>query len=388
MRILIIHNYYKRPGGEDFVVDNEKTMLSKNGHQVFTMFKYNTIDLKSFLSKIRLIFRTHANKYSQKEVLSKIEEVQPDIVHVHNFFPLFSPSLFKACHDANVPVVLTLHNYRLLYPNGLMLKRNNELDHRTIKGSAFITIKDRVYRNSWLQTAVLAHFIEYNKKRNFWNKYVSQFICLTEFSKNIFEEWGLNPQKISVKPNFMEDKRILVDKCNDQFLFVGRLSQEKGILDLVHSWIEAKIKPDLSIIGDGPLADKIELLTRTVPNIHYLGKKSSNEVNEILANSRALVFPSIWYEGFPMTILEALCQGKPVVTTSIGSQSAIIKNGYNGLHYHIDDIVSLQTAVQIMGNDEKYEQMCKNARLSFQENFCESINYKQLMEVYRTALDN
>ncbi|MBU2916042.1 glycosyltransferase family 4 protein [Reichenbachiella agariperforans] len=392
MKILVCHNLYKIPGGEDKVFHEETALLRANGHEVHTIQKLNTKSIRSIKDKITLLFTTHYNRFWYKTFKKVLKEVSPDVVHVHNFFPLYSPSIFYACKSMNIPVVMTLHNYRLLYPNGLLLKNDGTIDLRTIRRSAYLTIPDKVYRNSYLQTAVVAHLIEYHRKRNTWNTKVDALICLTEFSKKIFEESGIETNRLWVKPNFVfqpkEDyvKKEPVEKIH--FVFIGRLSFEKGILNLVKSWLNFKSGVQLTIIGEGLLYEEIKNEIGSSNSVHLLGSRSNKETLNVLSTARALVFPSIWYEGFPMTILESLSLGVPIVSTSIGSQGSIVRDEFNGLHYNPDIEDSLENAIDRLNDDALHQILSNNARKDFLENYTKEKSLSILEKVYSSVIMN
>ena len=388
MRILLVHNFYKYSGGEDQVFENERKLLQGNGHQVFTFTKRNEVELKNLKSKLKLLFSTHYNKRILEELREIIYKTRPEIIHVHNFFPLISPSIFYLCQQLKVPVVMTLHNYRLIYPNGLLF-HNGKLDLKSINGNVWYTIFRRVYRKSLIGTFVVSHMIEWNKKKETWNKCVDAFICLTDFSKNIFRKFGIEDDKLYVKPNFTSvDKSIegINMENEDYYLFIGRLSEEKGILNLVETWIDYKIKFDLHIIGDGDLSDVINDKIEQHSNIKFLGKQDHHQVLEKLRRCKALIFPSIWYEGFPMTIVETFSVGKPVISSNIGNQSFIVEDGFNGLHYDLNNGESLVLALETLNNKHIYRSLCKNALEDFMENYTEEKNYKTLMSIYASAI--
>ncbi|MEQ9220312.1 MAG: glycosyltransferase family 4 protein [Cyclobacteriaceae bacterium] len=388
MRILLVHNFYKYSGGEDQVFDNEKDLLQKNGHQVFTFTKHNEVELKNLRSKIKLLFSTHYNKNILGELRLAINEIRPEIIHVHNFFPLISPSIFYLCKQLNVPVVMTLHNYRLIYPNGLLF-HNGKLDLRAITGNVWYTIIRRVYRKSLLGTFVVSNMIEWNKKKETWNKCVDAFICLTEFSRNIFRKFGIEEGRLYVKPNFTSiDKSTegINEQNGNYYLFIGRLTEEKGILDLVKTWIDYNVKYELQIIGDGDLSEVIINKIDQQSNIKFLGKQDHNQVLKKLRSCKALIFPSIWYEGFPMTIVESFSVGKPVITANIGNQSFIVKNSFNGLHYDHFNSESLVTVLETLNDEHLYQRLCKNAFEDFMENYTEKRNYEILMSIYTSII--
>ncbi len=329
MKILQVHNRYKMTGGEWTVVNHEYDLLKKE-HSVEQLIVDNTEQLNSFWNKLKLIFTTHYNRSSKKFVEKKLRDISADIMHVHNFFPLLTPSIFDASIEAGTPSVLTLHNYRLLHPNGLLL-HNGKIDERSIHGTAYSCVPEGVYRNSILQTAVVAHMIEYHRKKKTWHQKVDGFICLTEFAKSKFVEAGLPGEKMFVKPNFVDDplrdgSKESFRKRDSYYLFVGRISEEKGIRTLVSAWNKQRLsgKP-LLIVGDGPLKKELQSkFSDANSNIEWLGRLNRAEVMNYLKNTRALIFPSEWYEGMPMTILEAFSVGTPVITSDIGSQAEIV----------------------------------------------------------------
>ena len=373
------------------VVENEKSLLIQQGHQVFGYFRHND-EIRGIREKLRVLLTTHYSKKSRKLFRKTLVRIKPDIVHVHNFFPLITPSVFDACQDLGIPVVMTLHNYRLIHPNGYLINNHGKIDERSVLGSAYACVCDKVYRNSILQTAVVAHMIEYHRKAGTWLSKVDRFIALTNFAKSKFVAGGLPMQKIPVKPNYTPDMFKKYEKgkktSNGHFVFVGRLSQEKGITMLVDAWIKHDIQASLVIIGEGPLQDEILQKSKEKPAIKVLGKMPYDEAMEYVRQAKAMVFPSAWYEGFPMTIVEALSLGIPVIASNIGSQKEIIKHGHNGLHFEVGSGQSLFEQVSKLNNDDTLrEKLSKNARADYLEYYTPEKNYQQLLEIYKQAIE-
>lgn len=388
MKILQVHNNYQLAGGEDVVVQQELELLRNHGHEVIQHLKSNH-EIGSIGSKVKLLFSTHYNETSKKEMAGILADARPDIVHVHNFFPLFSPSIFDAIKAYGIPSVLTLHNYRLIHPNGLMLHKG-AIDERGLSGSVYACVKDKVYRDSYLQTAVVAHMIDFHKKRATWNNKVTRFITLSSFAKSKFVEWGLNPELIGVKPNFIEDHLghppMASDKRQD-YVYIGRISDEKGIDKLIEYWHQNESRK-LHIVGEGPLLNELKGKTNNNTNLVWYGRLSREQSIERLRQSRALIFPSICYENFPMTILEAFGNGVPVISNNIGSHATIINDGQNGLLFDITDPESLKKALDQTASDQHNQQLSDNAYRSFLNEYNAESNYEMLMSIYGEAISS
>jgi glycosyltransferase involved in cell wall biosynthesis len=385
MKILQIHNYYQNPGGEDKVLLEERNLLEKHGHLIDQWTKSNK-DL-TFFEKLKLLSSTHWSKSAIRECKSLMKGKNYDIIHVHNFFPQFSPSIFKYFRDQGIPSVLTLHNYRIIYPNALLFHKG--IDHSTLSGSAYSLIPKKVYRNSYLQTAAVAHMIEFNRHNKTWHKYVDRFICITEFQKQILVRAGLPESKLVVKPNFIETEEsgtsINNDRQHPYFVFIGRLSPEKGVKELIEVWTKTKIEAHLYIIGDGELADEVK--KNQQQNLEYLGSRPNKETIQILREARALIFPSLWYEGFPITILEAFSMGIPVICTDIGGQGEIVREGSTGLKYMPGDKDQLlNNIIAIQQDDDLRDKLSKNARQDFLNKYTAKINYDLLKDIYQSIL--
>lgn len=394
MKILQVHNRYKITGGEWTVVNHEYELLKKE-HAVEQLIVDNNEELDSFINKLKLVFSTHYNRSSRESVKKKLLEGNADIMHVHNFFPLLTPSIFDASVEAGIPSVLTLHNYRLLHPNGLLL-HNGKIDERSIHGSAYSCIWDGVYRNSILQTAVVAHMIEYHRKRKTWQEKVDGFICLSEFAKSKFIEAGFPEHKMYVKPNFVEDHfgeyepERRMNENESYYLFVGRISEEKGIRTLLKAWerIHGLIGKSLVIIGHGPIKKELQsMFGGGKSQIVWMGKKNRTEVMNYLKRAKALIFSSEWYEGMPMTILEAFSAGTPVIASDIGSQAEIVTHKKNGLHFKTGQVESLIKAIEwFEKNEELIPYLRKEARREYEQKYSPEVNYSKLMSIYDQLL--
>lgn len=392
MKILQVHNRYKQAGGEWTVVTQEQKLLSRN-HEVDCLYADNNKEINGWMSRLKLLFRTHYNAESKQKVLAKLASESYDVMHVHNFFPVLSPSVFEAAREQGVPSVMSLHNFRLIHPNGLMF-HNGKPDHRSVKGSAYRCVPDGVYRNSVLQTAVVAHMIEYHRKKETWSRIPSAFITLSEFSRSLFIEGGLPEERIFIKPNFIEDPLnnqdglSLKEKKENVFLYVGRISEEKGVDELIQCWLQFKPDARLMIAGDGPMKEKLESKTVHADNIEWLGQVSREQILEHLSTAKGLIFPTKCYEGQPLILLEAMSVGCPVITSKIGNPENMIDDGKTGFHFKPGDTGDLyEKCRQVLDNPGYSLEMGKRARAEYLEKYTPRVNMDMLTEIYEKAAE-
>jgi glycosyltransferase involved in cell wall biosynthesis len=393
MNILQVHNKYKITGGEWTVLQQEYELL-KLEHAVDQYIVDNEKELASYVNQFKLIFSTHYNIQSKKKLAEALREKNYGVMHVHNFFPLLSPSIFEAAREQGVPSVMTLHNYRLIHPNGLMY-HNGKIDQRSINGgSAYTCVMDGVYRNSILQTAVSAFMIEYHRKKATWTKFPSIFIALSQFSKDKFIEGGLPGDRIFIKPNFLKDPLIdfqeleLSAKKKNRFIYAGRISGEKGVEDLVRCWLMNNIDAELYMVGDGPLKQKLEKLSKHKGSIKWIGEVSRKEILNMFSESKAVIFPSKWFEGQPLVLLEALSMGCPVITSKIGNPREVIEDGITGFHFEPGNIADLyQKIIFVQNNPDKLRELSENARQAYLKKYTPELNIRQVDEIFIAAAE-
>lgn len=385
MKILLTHNYYQIAGGEDTVLGNEAELLLSKGHEVLE-YTINNKKINTFLSKINAILNLPLSYSQYSNMLKKLDEEKPDIVHVHNYFPLFSPSIFYACKKAKVPVVHTLHNYRAVCPTALLM-HNGEINETSVTGSAWWSVVKRVYRGSYLGSLAVYTMVELHKKMGTWRKKVDRFIALTEFSKQKYIEAGWPSNKITVKPNFIEDPFEHRVKLNDKggyALYIGRLSEEKGIATLFKAWNHYQYP--LKIIGDGPMKDTV--IHHTNDFIDYLGRKEKIEILELIEKSDFVILPSICYETFGMVIIEAFACGTPVLVSKLGSLKVIVENKVTGLHFAPGNSTDLVEKVKwLVEHPKEVKQMGNNARKEYLDKYTPEKNYEILMDIYQQAIE-
>ncbi|GAB1545537.1 glycosyltransferase [Scytonema sp. NUACC21] len=388
MKILIAHNRYKYAGGEDAVVQAECTLLKSYGNDVL-LWELDNDSIVGIQGKLTAAFSAVYSSTSRKQIAEKISDFRPDVVHVHNFFPLLSPALYDPCRDANIPVVQTLHNYRLGCPKAMLFRDGKICEDCINKAVPWSGVVNGCYRGSRLQSAAVATMLTVHSLRGTWQNRVDAYIALTKFHKAKMVQAGLPEEKICIKPNFVlsPDSPSQSSKSKNYALFVGRLSEEKGLATLIDAYAQGNISIPLKIVGEGPMA---EALHQQVHNrglgeaIAFLGRQSKATVLELMYNSQFLVFPSIWYEGFPLTIAEAFACSLPVVAPKLGSMAEIVSDGITGLHFEAGNSLDLATKINwAIANPDTINAMGTNARCTYEAKYTPEANYKQLMEIYQ-----
>jgi glycosyltransferase involved in cell wall biosynthesis len=389
MRILLIHNAYQKFGGEDVVFNMERQLLKDNGHEVveYTVSN-NDIKSDSFIGKIKVALETIWSIKQYKKVKKLINEINPDIVHVHNTFPQLSPSIYWAIKSRNIPVVQTLHNYRLTCANGLLFRSNKPCNLCTT-GNFSAALKYKCYRNSLMATAPLVLMQRIHRILGTFKNKVDIYITLNRFNKEIMVKSGLPEEKMYIKPNFINSRNLSKKSKSKQFLFVGRVSPEKGLDLLLESFTNLEDNEyKLVIIGDGPEKEKLQEKYKDVNRICWKGHLPHNQVLKEIEQSRALVMPSRWYETFGMVVIEAFSVGTPALGSNHAGIPELIIDGKNGRLFTPNDSVSLRNALNefCKMDDSVWNELSKEARLSFEKSYTEKENYKYLIDIYQKLL--
>jgi len=371
MKIIQIHNKYRYFGGEDSVVDEEAKLLSYNNHEVNQLIRDNSEELISFQDKFNA-FKNISYSFRSVEMLNKelLKFGNPDIVHVHNTFPLWTYSVFDFFKKKNVPIIMTLHNYRLIWEKLGLFNKDRE--------------KYGYFKDSNIGSFIISKFI--NKQKNLL-KNVSKFITHTEFTKYEFSKHVIPENKLVIKPNFLNSTNNKIQSISEKnnAIFASRISKEKGILTLIKAF--TKIDINLDALGDGPLFNKVKKYN--INNIKLHGNLPRDKVNKFINKSKFLVFPSEWYESFPMTILEAFREGTLVLASNIGSIKSIIKDRFNGILFEPGNTSDLIDKVKwILNNQRECDQIALNANNEFNQKYSSEVNYKQLIDVYEKAIQD
>lgn len=384
MKILIVHNYYQLPGGEDSVVQEETRLLESRGHQVVGYFRDNR-EIASYppWKKLMLLRDAAWSQRSYDDLQSLCRKERFDIAHLHNTLPLVTPAAYYACRSEGVPCVQTLHNYRLICP-GSYLARNGRICESCVSGNLWPALWYGCYRNSRLETFAITHMLQSHRKRGTWAHAVDRYIVLTEFAKARFATSGIPADKLCVKPNFVSDLRA-ESQAEPFALFLGRLDRTKGIGVLLKAWPQVS-GMELVIAGDGPERARVEAACAAGVRMRYVGRLKREEALRLLGRCAMLVQPSLWYEGFPMTLVEAYAMGCPVVASRIGSLSELVRDGVTGLLFTPGNAADLSRAVQqLVSSPSERERMGREARREYEARYTAERNYVRLMEIYTAA---
>ena len=389
MKIVIVHNSYQQPGGEDTVVSAERALLVRAGNEVNQYIRHNSeIQSGGTCSNIALGARTVWSSVSRNELYRLLKECKPDIVHFHNTFPLISPAAYYACRDLGVPVVQTLHNYRLFCPAAAFF-RDGHVCEDCLEKSRWQAVRHACFRQSRSATSAVVTMLSFHHWYGTWTKLVDCYIALSEFSRAKFIEAGLPIEKIVVKPNFVLPEPGVGRGLREYAVFLGRLSEEKGLQTLLQAWAQVNPSCTLRIIGDGPLLNEIrsEISRSGFSNIRLDGRLPREESLKVLQGARILILPSNCYETFSMTIAEAYACGTPVIASRLGAIQEIVHDGRTGLHFTPGDADDLARKVEwAWTHPNEMREMGQNALAEYEAKYTAERNYKMLMEVYQQAI--
>ena len=382
MQILSVHNNYQLRGGEDEPRESEERILREMGHQV-DVYEDNNERIADFNS-LHLAFRTIWSKESQAAIKKQLSVSSYDVMHVQNFFPLISPSIYYAAKTAGVPVIQTLRNYRLLCPNALFFRDGRVCEDCLGKFVPYPGVLHSCYRGNRAATSVTATMLTVHKALKTWTEMVDLYIALTDFARKKFIEGGFPEEKIMVKPNFVHPDPGMGEGSGGYALFVGRLSVEKGLDTLLAAWEQLKAPIPLKIVGDGPLADKVATAAKQLPKVEWLGLRPMAEVHTLMGEARVLIFPSKWYETFGRVAVEAFAKGTPVVASNIGAIGELIEHGRTGLHFNPGDAADLADKVDwVLRHPQELSRMRQAVRAEFETKYTAKENYQQLMKIYQ-----
>ncbi|MBD2298346.1 glycosyltransferase [Nostoc sp. FACHB-190] len=387
MKLLILHNRYRLTGGEDKVVQIEKSLLEANGHDVI-LLEENNLNIVNVWDTLAAAGGAIYSLPSKQLVQAEIIRFSPDIVHVHNFFPLLSPAVYDACYAAGVPVIQTLHNYRLACPKAMPFRDGKICEDCIGTLIPWSSVVHGCYRNSHLQSSVVAAMTTWHRLTGTWHKKVNGYIVLTQFQKEKMIQAGLPAEKIYIKPNFVFQPNKLESNIqrDNYLLFVGRLSEEKGVSVLIDAYIKSHISTPLKIVGDGPLHQVLQKKVQTAGYeylIEFLGYQDKVIVLELMQKAKFLVFPSIWYEGFPLTIVEAFAASLPVIVSQLGSMAEIVEDHVSGLYFEAGNSEDLAAKIKwAINHNELMINYGKNARSIYEYKYSSEVNYQQLMSIY------
>ncbi|MGP0018970.1 MAG: glycosyltransferase family 4 protein [Candidatus Sulfotelmatobacter sp.] len=390
MNILIVHNSYQQPGGEDVVVAQETKLLERNGHRVSIYERSNDeLDDLSFRQRFGLVTRLVSASDSKLDVRSLLRDLKPSLVHVHNTFAMVSPSVYEACEEEDVPVVQTLHNYRLLCPAATFY-RNAAPCEECVTHSLLRSVRYGCYRESRMMSGAIALMLKTHRLRQTWNRQIHAYIAISRFVKDKFVQAGFPASKIFVKPNFVDPDPGKRSSSGDYVLFLGRLSPEKGLLTLLEAWERLPSTVPLVIAGDGPMRNRIEVevARKRLHRVHLAGQLRHDEKYDAMKKAAFLVVPSVWYEPFGLVVAEAFACGTPVLGAFVGSIQEMLDDQVTGLHFPPGDPDALAKKVAwAWGHLPELAAMGKAARRVYEDRYTAGANYQLLMNIYASAID-
>jgi glycosyltransferase involved in cell wall biosynthesis len=382
LRILQVHNHYQQAGGEDSVVESEGSMLAGAGHTVSTYELRNPTGRQA----IATLAKAPWNRTAGRSVVEEAHRFGADVVHVHNTWFALSPAVFACLHEAGFPVVATIHNYRPACVNALLYRQGSACEDCVGK-VPWRGVVRACYRGSRAQSAVVAATIQTARIRSVWHRDVDVVIALTDFAVGRLVASGIPEHRILVKPNVAADpgERTNAPSASRSVLFVGRMAEEKGVLDLVDAWNAVGVRLDLELvmIGDGPL--QREVAERAGPGIHLAGRLDSAEVRRRMLSSRAVVIPSRWYEGLPMVLLEALAAGLPVVVPDHGPLHEA--SGEGGIIFRAGDQGALGRALSRLTASSRVDELGRRSRIRYETAYRPSSGLAALTRAYQMAID-
>lgn len=384
MRVLIVHNWYRLPGGEDRSVSEEVELLTVHGHQVALLEADNTglSAAGAVLAGLMSVW----NPAAYRRARQLIRRFRPEVASVHNVIPQLSPSVYYAARVERVPIVQTLHNFRLLCPAATMMRNGTVCESCLGRTLAWPGIAHACYRGSRPATAAVASTTAVHAVLGTWQRRIALYIALTEFARHRFIEHGLPANRITVKPTC-----LLKDPGpgggGESILFVGRLAPEKGLGVLLEAWKQLAPGPPLVIVGDGPLRPDLERTCRAMDGVQLLGWRSAAEIVWLMQSSRLLVVPSLWYEGLPRTVIEAFATGLPVIASSLGSLAEVVADGRTGRLFRPGDAEDLAAKIDwALSNPGELAHMRQAARAEYEAKYTAQRNYELLMEIFRRAI--
>ncbi|WP_210575448.1 glycosyltransferase [Streptomyces sp. GESEQ-4] len=391
MHVLVVHNRYAsaQPSGENKVVDQEVELLRAAGHRV-DLFERRSDDIaaRSLLGKVAVPLLVPWNPGVRTELTARLRADRPDVVHVHNVFPLLSPAVLAACADAGVPAVATLHNYTQVCPPGT-LQRDGRPCTECVGSTPLPAVRHGCYRNSRLATVPLAVSLSVNRRR--WWTGVERFFCISAAQRDVLVSAGMPAERLAVKHNFVPDPDDRRSGEGEHLLYLGRLAEAKGIRLLMAAWDEVAasggVGVPLVIAGTGPLEREVTAWAAGRDDVRYVGLLDPAECRKAVARSVAVVAPSTWLEAFGLVVVEAMAAGVPTVAAGHGAFVELVEDGVTGLLHRPGESASLADRIRrIAAEPARNREMGEAARRRYERDFSPAVGLERLLEEYRTAI--
>ncbi|WP_290051264.1 glycosyltransferase family 4 protein [Amycolatopsis solani] len=387
MRVLVVHNRYRseQPSGENNVVDAEVSLLAEGGHEV-SLFERRSDDISAMPlpRKAAVPLMVPWNPAVRKELAARLRAKRPDVVHIHNTFPLLSPSVVAACADAGVPAVATLHNYTMVCPPGT-LHRDGRICTECVGGSPLPAVKHGCYRGSSAATLPMAASMVANRRR--WWTGVSRFFCISAAQRDLLVSAGMPGERMAVKHNFVTDPGVRRTGDGTHILFLGRVTEEKGVGLLMRAWdrLGGALGVPLVIAGTGPMQDEVAAWAAGRSDVSYVGLRNKAECRALTADAVAVVAPSTWLEAFGLVVVEAMAAGVPTVAAAHGAFPELVEDGITGLLHQPNDEVSLAERLREVVGDRNRE-MGDAARVRYEKDFTPAVGLDRLITGYKAAI--
>ncbi len=384
MKVLLCHAYYQQRGGEDLSFEAECRLLESRGHPIVRYTVRN--DQINQMTRIGAACRTVWNRDTAAELRGLLRRERPDVVHFTNTFPLLSPAVYYAARAERVPVVQSLRNYRMMCPAALFLREGKICEDCLGKSVPYPAIVHGCYRESRLASTVVAGMLTVHRLLDTWRQAVDLYFTPSRFARDKHIEAGLPPERITVKPNFLDPDPGPGAGAGNYALFVGRLSPEKGLDTLLKAWQRIGTRLPLRIVGDGPLRPKLEEIVRCQPGVTLIGSQNPQDVLRLMQEATCLVMPSVWYETFGRTIIEAYACGTPVLASRLGAMAELVVDERTGFTFTPGDADDLSACVErLLSAPGQWQHLRQAARQEYLERYTAERNYPALMEIYQQA---
>jgi glycosyltransferase involved in cell wall biosynthesis len=386
MKILLCHNYYQLPGGEDECFSDEGRLLEANGHEVVRFTRRN--EEIHEMGRFELACKTLWNSDTYRRLRELMRCEQPALMHCTNTFPLISPSAYYAARAEGVAVVQALHNYRLLCPAAMLLRDGRVCEDCLGKSIPLPAVVHGCYRNSRAASAVVTALLTSHRSIGTWRKLVDAYYTPSRFTRNKYVEGGFPKERIGVVPSFVEPDPGPGSGQGGYATFVGRLTAEKGLATLLDAWSRLPLPVSLKIVGDGPLADQVIDAAQRDSRITWIGRRPREEVLDLLGDAACIVVPSLTYETFGRTIIEAFAKGTPAVVGDHGAMAELVQPGKTGMRFRPGDVADLSCKLEeLFRQPDTLKAMRASARLEYETRFTAAAVLISLMEVYDRALE-
>ena len=389
MKIVLVHNFYRQAGGEDVVFQSEKQLLERAGHTVISYVRSNMeLSDATLVHRIGIASQMIWSQKTRRDFAALLDAECPDLVHVHNTFMVISPSIYGACSERHIPVVMTLHNFRLLCPASSFFRMGTVceecVDHSLVR-----SVLHGCYRNSRKASAAVALTLATHRALRTWESSVTRYIALTHFAKEKFLNAGFPEKRFVIKPNFADPDPGERPSAGEYALFIGRIDETKGTRILLDAWKRLPVMYPLHVVGDGPDLQWMEARVRELrlSEVTFRGRLPHAAAVETVKGARFTIAPSTWYEGFPMCIVESFACGTPVLCSRLGGMSEIVEDHVTGLHFNPSDPQDLAKKVEWAWNHPvELASMGQKGRRKYETEYTAEKNYSLLIKIYEEAI--